>query len=134
MKSFVFFTHFCDCSVRTELIYRKDYAKNSLNRFQIGTIVYGQFSMALAFERSSGQCTRGTGNWVSAFCEFQHHPFRHIVPFPLWTIFTDRIPLLFGNKTNNDHCPVPNLFAYRETRLAIDSHSFSLSLDPQEMS
>ena len=50
VKSFVFFKHFCDCSVKTELIYRNDYAKNSLNRFQIGTIVYRQFSMAFAFE------------------------------------------------------------------------------------
>ena len=28
----------------------------------------------------------------------------------------------------------PNLFAYRETRLAFATHSFSLSFDPQEMS
>ena len=34
----------------------------------------------------------------------------------------------------NDHCPVPNLLAYRETRLAFDSHSALLSLDPYEMS
>ena len=34
----------------------------------------------------------------------------------------------------NDHCPFPNLFAYRETSLAFAKHSFSLSLDPQEMS
>ena len=30
--------------------------------------------------------------------------------------------------------PFPNLLAYRDTRLAFDMHSFSLSLDPQEMS
>ena len=34
----------------------------------------------------------------------------------------------------NDHCPFPNLFAYRETSLAFARYSFSLSLDPQEMS
>ena len=34
----------------------------------------------------------------------------------------------------NDHCPVPNLLAYRETSRAFVSHSFSLSFDPQEMS
>ena len=34
----------------------------------------------------------------------------------------------------NDHCHVPNLFAYRETNLAFAKHSFSLSFDPQEMS
>ena len=34
----------------------------------------------------------------------------------------------------NDHCPFPNLFAYRETSLAFAKHSLSLSFDPQEMS
>ena len=34
----------------------------------------------------------------------------------------------------NVHCPFPNLFAYRVTRLAFDRHSFSLSLDPQDIS
>ena len=34
----------------------------------------------------------------------------------------------------NDYCRAPNLLANRETRLAFDSHSFALSLDPQEMS
>ena len=34
----------------------------------------------------------------------------------------------------NDHCPFPNLFAYRETSLAFARHSFSLSFDPYEMS
>ena len=34
----------------------------------------------------------------------------------------------------NDHCPISNLFAQRETSWAFDSHSFSLSLDPHEMS
>ena len=47
---FVFFAHFCDCYVKTELIHRLNCAKNSLNRIQIGTIVYRQFSTAFAFE------------------------------------------------------------------------------------
>ena len=34
----------------------------------------------------------------------------------------------------NDQCPIPNLFAFRETRLAFDSHSFSLSFAHHEMS
>ena len=34
----------------------------------------------------------------------------------------------------NDHCPFPNLFAYGETSLAFARHSYSLSLDPQEVS
>ena len=34
----------------------------------------------------------------------------------------------------NDHLPGENLFAYIETRSALNSHSCSLSLDPHEMS
>ena len=34
----------------------------------------------------------------------------------------------------NDHCPIPNLFAYKETTLAFAKHSLSLSFVPQEMS
>ena len=72
MKRFKIFTHFCDCSVKTELIYRNDCAENCFNRIQIGTIVYRQFSTAFALELTSGQWTRGTEDWVFAFCEFQH--------------------------------------------------------------
>ena len=50
----------CDCSVKTELVCRDNYAKNSLNRFQIGCIVYRQFSMSFAFELTSGQWCRST--------------------------------------------------------------------------
>ena len=80
---FIFFTHFCDCSVKTELIYRNNCAKNICNRFLAGTMVDRQFSTAFAFEHSSGHWTRGSEDWVSAFCECHHHPFRHIVPFSL---------------------------------------------------
>ena len=34
----------------------------------------------------------------------------------------------------NDHCPFPNLLAYRDTNLAFARHSFSLSFVPHEMS
>ena len=34
----------------------------------------------------------------------------------------------------NDHCPVPNLFAYKDTTLACARHSSSLSFVPQGMS
>ena len=33
----------------------------------------------------------------------------------------------------NDHCPFPNLLAYRDTSLAFARHSFSLSFVPQEI-
>ena len=53
---------------KTELIYRSNCAKNSLNRLHIGTIVYRQFSMAFAFEPTSGQwtCSRKIGCPLSA--------------------------------------------------------------------
>ena len=35
VKSFIFFTHVCDCSVKIELISTNNCVKNSLNRFQI---------------------------------------------------------------------------------------------------
>ena len=88
-----------NCSVKTELIHRNNYAKNRFNRFQIGTIVYRQFSMTFALELTSGQWTCSTENWMSAFCEFQQHFLRHCGPFTLWTICTDRIPLLFWTRT-----------------------------------
>ena len=34
----------------------------------------------------------------------------------------------------NDHCPLPNFLAYKDTSLAFAKHSFSLSFFPQEMS
>ena len=34
----------------------------------------------------------------------------------------------------NDHCPVPNFLAYKDTILACARHSSSLSFVPQEMS
>ena len=34
----------------------------------------------------------------------------------------------------NDHCPFPNLLAYRDTSLAFARYSSSLSFVPQEMS
>ena len=90
---FVFFKNFCDCAVKTELIYRSNCAKNSFNRFLVGTIVYRQFSTTFAFEHSSGQWTRGSKDWVSAFSEFDHHQFSESIPFSSWSFFVSGIPL-----------------------------------------
>ena len=123
MKGFILFTCLCDCSVKTELVCRDNYAKNSLNRFQIGCIVYRQFSMSFAFELTSGQWARSAENWTSALSHtpcglsslIQYHRFSE--PGPI-----------------NDHCPFPNLLAYRDTSLAFARHSFSFSFVPQETS
>ena len=48
VKRSIFFTHFCDCTVKTEMIYRSTCAKNSFNRRRVGTIVYRQFSTTFA--------------------------------------------------------------------------------------
>ena len=48
---------------------------------------------------SSRQWTRGTENWVSAFCKFCHHQFCESVPFSLWFAITSRIPLCFRSRS-----------------------------------
>ena len=126
VKSFVFFTHFCDCSVKTELICRDNYAKNSLNRFQIGCTVFRQFSISFAFELTSGQWGRRPENWTSAFSKFQQ------IPCGLSSLiechfFSEPGPM-------GDHCPLPKLLAYRDTSMTFARHSVALSFVPQEMS
>ena len=69
-----------ECSVETELICRNNCAKNSLNRCLVGTIVNRQFSMSFASELTSGQWSRCTENWTSAFGEFHQHLFRDVIP------------------------------------------------------
>ena len=110
--------------------------KNSFNRVQIGTVVYRQFSTTFAFKRSSGQWTRGSNDWVFALCECHHHILCHLVPFTSPGGLSSLIEYHFFSEPGprNDYCPAPSLLAYRETRLAFDSHSTSLSLDPHEMS
>ena len=98
VKGFILFTHFCDCSVKTELIYIKNCAKNSFNRRKVGAKVYRQFSTTFALKHTSGHWTRGSEDWMSAFCECQHHFLCDFVPFTLWTVFTDRIPLFLGSR------------------------------------
>ena len=58
-----FFTHFCDCSVKTELIYRNSCAKQ-IQSFpghcnSVLTIFHH-----FALKHSSGQWTRGSEDWV----------------------------------------------------------------------
>ena len=96
--------------------------------------MYRQFAMPFAFELTPGQWSRCTENRTSAFCEFQQHLFRHFVPFSCGLSSLIEYHFFSEPGPRNDHCPAPNLFAYRETRLAFDPHSYSLSFDPKEMS
>ena len=99
VTGFTFFTHVCDCSVKTELIYRNNCAKNNFNRLKVGAKVYRQFSTTFAFLHSSGQWTRGSEDWVSTFCKCQHHQISDFVPFFLWAIFTNRVPLFLRSRS-----------------------------------
>ena len=58
------------------------------------------FPCPFALENTSGQWSRCTESRTSAFCEFQQHFFRDIVPDSLWTVLFDGVPLLFGTRTN----------------------------------
>ena len=115
---------------KTEWICRNNYAKNSLNRFQIGCIVYRQFTTS--FASTSGLVARKIGQSLSAnspniFSARLSHTPCGLSSFKECHFFSEPGPI-------NDHCPYPNLFAYRETSLAFARHSFSLSFDPQEKS
>ena len=134
MKGFIFFTHLCERSVKTELIYWSNCAKNSCNRVLVGTIVDRRFCTVFALELTSAQWTRASEDWVFAFCKCQHHLLCNSVPFSLWTVFTNRVPFFSEPGPRNDHCPAPNLLANTETSWAFDTHSILLSFDPHEMS
>ena len=88
--------------------------------------MYRQFSMSFAFENTPGQWSRCTESRMSAFCEFQQHIFRDMIPSSLWTMYEPG-PL-------NDHCPIPNFLASTLTTPAFAKHSSLLPFLSQEMS
>ena len=90
--------------------------------------------MSFAFELTSGQWSRSTKNWTSALSEFQQHPFCNFVPNSLRTVSLIEYHFFSEPGPVNDHCPFPNLLAYKDTSRAFARHSFSLSFVPQEMS
>ena len=127
MKGFKFFTHVCDCSVKTELIGKDNYAKNSLNCFLICSKVNRQFSVSFAFdlpwtmELLHGKL--GTRFQRIPIASFPRYDPKFLVDYSL----SEPGPI-------NDHCPIPNFFASMETTLAFAKHSSSLPLLSQEMS
>ena len=100
-----FFTNSCYGSVDTELIDRKNNAKNCVNCEIICGEVYRQFSTSFALELTLGQWSRCTESRMTAFCKFQQHLLRNVIPGSLWTIL-GRIPLLF--RTWSTKLPLPN--------------------------
>ena len=101
MAGITFFTHFCDCSVNTELIHRNNCAKNSFNRFRVGAIVYWQYSTAFALEHSlsldNGLVDRNTGCPLSLNLIIISSG--NSVTFSLWIVFVIRIPLLVWSRS-----------------------------------
>ena len=109
-----FFTHFCDCSVKTELIYRNNCAKNSFNRSWVGATVYSQFfpPLLLSTPLDNGLVDRKTGCVLSANVNITCSAILSHFPCGLSSLiehhfFSDPGP-------RNDHCPA-HLFAERET-------------------
>ena len=122
-----FFTQSCHCSVDTELIDRKDNAKNCVNCKIICGGVCRQFSTSFALELTPGQWSRCTEGRMSAFCEFQQHFFRCGLFSAEYHFFSEPGPI-------NDHCPTPNLLASTFTTPAFAKHSSWLPFLSQEMS
>ena len=89
--------------------------------------------MSFAFQLTPGQWSRCTEDRMSAFCEFQQHFFRNMVPGSLWTVLC-RIPFFSEPGQKNDHCPIPNFLASTLTTLAFAKHSSLLSYLSQKMS
>ena len=109
---------FCDCSVNTELIYSNNCKrKNSFNRSRVGATMYWQFSTAFAFKRSSGQWTRGSEYWVCAFCKCQNHLLCNYVPFSLWTVCTNKLPLFLRSKSEDMTIVLLQISLHKEKRV-----------------
>ena len=91
--------------------------------------MYRQFSVSFAFENTSGQWSRCTESRMSAFCEFQQHFFRDIIPqfsSAEYHFFSEPGPM-------NDHCPTPNYLASTLTTPAFAKYSSLLPFLSHEM-
>ena len=135
MKGFIFFTHFCDCSVKTELIYRSNCAKKTVSIVsKSAQQCIDNFPLPLLLSRplDSGLVARKIGCPLSAnvniiFSAILSHSPCGPSSFVEYHFFSEPGP-------RKDQCPFPNLLAKRETSRAFDSHSILLSLDPHQMS
>ena len=108
--------------------------KNSLNRFQIGCIVNRQFTMSCTFELISGQWSRSTENWTSAFDEFHQHLFRNIVPDSLWTALFDRVALFLRTRTNEWPLSFTQFSCIQRYESSVCQTFLFIASCPQEMS
>ena len=68
---------------------------------------------------------------MSAFSEFDHHQFSDFVPFSLWSV---EYHFISDPGPKNDQRPAGNLFAKKDTSVALAIHSCSLSVVHHVMS
>ena len=90
--------------------------------------------MFFAFELTSGQWARSTeiGHPLSAKSDCILSAILSHTPCGLSSLI--QFHFFSESGSINDHCPFPNLFAYRDTSGTFARHHSSLSFVPQEMS
>ena len=71
---------------------------------------------------------------MSAFSEFDHHQFSDSIPFSSWYFLSVEYHFVSDPSPGNDQRPAGNLFANRDTSVALAIHSVLLSLFPHMMS
>ena len=87
--------------------------------------------LLLSVPRDDGLVARKTG---CPFSEFDHHDSATLSHSPCGLSLQVEYLFFSDPSPRDDHLPGENLFAQIETRLALNSHSCSLSWDPHEMS
>ena len=101
LMGFKFFTHVCNCSVETELIDKKQLCEKWSQLFldlQQNVSTVFPCPLLLRLPLDNGDVARKIGH--RAFCEFQQHLVRDMIPNSLWTFLFHSLPLLFGTWTN----------------------------------
>ena len=132
--NFVLFTHFFDCFVKTELIHGSICANNSCNR-----VLVGHNSGSTIFHHLCFSADLWTmDSWLEKL------GVRFLRVSIIFSTILSSTPCRLSSLIEehfvsepgpiNDHCPIPNHFAKRETSRAFDLHSFLLSLEPHELS
>ena len=86
----VLFTQVWDCSVDTELVNRNGFAKVWLVS---PSALKWKYFPSFPSEHASGERTRCSENWVSAFSEIDHHQFSDSIPLSSWSFVVSGRPL-----------------------------------------
>ena len=126
MIGFIFFTHFCDCFVKTELIYINNCAKVLIfSKSAQWWIDNFPPPLLLSVPRDSGPVARKTGCPLSPNLIISDSA--TLSPFSLWSVNGSRIHVVSERSPKNDQRPAGNPFVNKNTSAALALHSFSLS-------